>query len=441
MIASYAPPRRRPLLSAALAIAVLGLGALSFTRSPAQAQAQPASAEFNHVEYRFTGYTADDSGVARTGPNTRLEVIWGDEPATPDVPKAPAAAADRLTLIIRDEARVPLVARLIKPDALRLRADLHQAIASRAADQADPRQAKSLKPDPASPELVMAHERLTPGADGLSPFTITRFYVHPTTTEQPHLPIEITFETVIAGGDMAWAAAVKMPIAAARTLLSDIEAAFAKRQVALPDLPAPTTAKDLRARAGADLAYRFNLGGGLKSSGQWISGSGSTRAEVVRDADHVRLRFFDPARRDMADEPVADLRLTPATARQLFTDLKAAADAPFDLKAWAARVAPRLKRTPEQVEASVLADEQAREGSIRLNINRQAMQFVANRPPFADETHVLSAHPRGSLDATRVCLMLSPEASKHTSQNCTMIAYMTPDAARALAKEGLKAAE
>lgn len=441
MITRYIPSSRRSVVLTSIALAAIAL----LTLTQATLRAQGPSSEFSFYRYILDNRPVDEHGLIRSFPGATLEleqsgVLWSGE-------EKELNKRIGLMLVEPNSPRRPFMVAFTDRDARNFWLQLRTAALSRQADLANVALASQLAPEPTALEMRISLERLKPApVTGLSPFSIGSFYIHPNSPELPHLPVQVTFQAVMPDSPMTWVAEAKLPAQTALALADQLAVALKARGLDAnpPAIPSPS---ERRAAARADLKYAFDLGGGLQRNdkGELVSSTATTMRIVSptpeRPDGRIRIEVIDTLRKERAGEPIATFVLSKEESRKFATDLvQASRGAMTDGPAKRAmdiletETAKREGTTPEAIRAEH-REIDAILGPVAFNVQPSKLRFVANRPPYAPETSVVSVQPLGQLSTSRIGIVLSEAQNLADGQNWISRAFITLEESRRLAME------
>ncbi len=227
---------------------------------------------------------------------------------------------------------------------------------------------------------------------------------------------------------------------AMKGLLAELTAAMDKAGIPLAWEEVPQGPAGPVQDARGEDRFTFSLAN-RPAKGGWIVLPGTTTiTPAARPGGGLVLAFTDPEPGAPGRTPVT-LELSPALARTFATQLESAASVKVDLEGEAAKLAERLKMSKEKALEAIKADEAKRSGPIVVNISPRTLRpdGSGNLSATGQELSVRPPGAEGSVDITRVGIMISPIRAAPNSGGCTMIAYVTRDAARELLKGCLAA--
>lgn len=229
-------PTRATTVIAALLLSGLALVTLTDARQPA---AKPAEANPDVFGFYTQPYKADADGLVRLGDGVRWHVqsqyLGIDDQGTRSVD-------DRLTVVLQDEPRSfwPVIMRLNPAEVEDFQKQLARAIENRRAEMT--KGAATLAPEPKGLQATLSVERLEPDANGMSPHRRGRVVIDPAQPNLPHQSIELTWYVNTPASPQTNFGSVKMPVAVAEELLTQIAGTRARREgrpiIATPAAPA-----------------------------------------------------------------------------------------------------------------------------------------------------------------------------------------------------------
>jgi beta-lactamase regulating signal transducer with metallopeptidase domain len=255
MIARFRPAGGVVQACSAALIGVLALVSLT----EAQPEAGKARPNPDRFGFYIKPYKPDEQGIVRLNEG----VSWHVQARYIGVDEAGKQSVDdRLTVVIQDPAKQfwPVIMKLDDESAWRFKDDLARAVKNREADLAAG--LKGLVAEPKGLEVTLGVERLEPDAQGMSPHTRGRWFIHPSDPNLPHLPVELTWYMQTVHSPETNVGCVRMSAATGRELLAKIDRAMAERLVAAERTKARAEGTGAGVGAGAGAGVGAGVGAG-----------------------------------------------------------------------------------------------------------------------------------------------------------------------------------